>query len=403
MPKKIACATVRAGEGEHSTAMKRVVGLVNHGNTCYANAVLQVVMLLPPFTALLLSPQDHIQRCNVTGFCALRSMSELACRYNNAQGPSPSVSPGFIVSNIQRLCPSFTTVGHQEDASEFLMYLLDAMQKSVVPKMTKKDNNAVETSSVHRCVRGYFRQQVHCQQGHISIKDEPYMTIPLEVKTRTGFIIESVTQALTHHTQSEEMFGDNEYMCASCERKTPATKDITLYQPPACLIIQLQRFAPGYKLDHDVGFESTLNVTNFVSNNRDTTYKLYGIVVHAGDSCHSGHYFAFVKNSTGSWFRVDDRRVEQVSLDDVLKQQAYMLFYMRDTVDNAGARRDVANAVKPASLNDMLQTLQGMSPKYIKSGGVEVLHRMKSELGCLLGKCVGVYKPIHEVLRLPAF
>ena len=35
-------------------------------------------------------------------------------------------------------------------------------------------------------------------------------------------------------------------------------------------------------------------------------YRLYGVLVHLGHSCGSGHYYAYVKNSDGQWYRVDD-------------------------------------------------------------------------------------------------
>lgn len=38
-------------------------------------------------------------------------------------------------------------------------------------------------------------------------------------------------------------------------------------------------------------------------------YALFGVLVHAGWSTHSGHYYAFVKTATGIWHAMDDSRV----------------------------------------------------------------------------------------------
>ena len=38
-------------------------------------------------------------------------------------------------------------------------------------------------------------------------------------------------------------------------------------------------------------------------------YKLYGVLVHAGYSCNSGHYYCYVKGSNGMWYEMNDNRV----------------------------------------------------------------------------------------------
>jgi ubiquitin C-terminal hydrolase len=38
-------------------------------------------------------------------------------------------------------------------------------------------------------------------------------------------------------------------------------------------------------------------------------YNLYGVLVHQGGSCHSGHYYAFVKAPNDVWHLCDDDSV----------------------------------------------------------------------------------------------
>lgn len=38
-------------------------------------------------------------------------------------------------------------------------------------------------------------------------------------------------------------------------------------------------------------------------------YTLYGVLVHAGWSTHSGHYYCFVRTSSGNWYSLDDNQV----------------------------------------------------------------------------------------------
>ena len=58
-------------------------------------------------------------------------------------------------------------------------------------------------------------------------------------------------------------------------------------------------------------------------------YDLYGVLVHAGNSSNSGHYYCFTKTATGTWCEMDDEDINPVSEKVVLKQQAYLLFYAR--------------------------------------------------------------------------
>lgn len=46
----------------------------------------------------------------------------------------------------------------------------------------------------------------------------------------------------------------------------------------------------------------------------DLKYTLYGVLVHHGWSTHSGHYYCFVRTSSGMWYSLDDNRVLVVSL-----------------------------------------------------------------------------------------
>lgn len=58
-------------------------------------------------------------------------------------------------------------------------------------------------------------------------------------------------------------------------------------------------------------------------------YDLVSVIVHHGSSTSSGHYIAYVKSAAGQWCVADDSRVASVRIEQVLKQQAYMLMYVR--------------------------------------------------------------------------
>ena len=52
-------------------------------------------------------------------------------------------------------------------------------------------------------------------------------------------------------------------------------------------------------------------------------YKLYAVLVHSGFSCHSGHYYCFVRNSNNFWYCMNDSVVRSH-----LFSKEYMLQYV---------------------------------------------------------------------------
>jgi len=83
-----------------------------------------------------------------------------------------------------------------------------------------------------------------------------------------------------------------------------------------------------------IAYQKRINIKPFLSSdeNEEKTYfyNLYGVLVHWGNSSNSGHYYSFIKASNGSWYRMDDSRVERTTEYEVLNQFAYILFYSRE-------------------------------------------------------------------------
>ena len=58
-------------------------------------------------------------------------------------------------------------------------------------------------------------------------------------------------------------------------------------------------------------------------------YDLYGLINHTG-TLHFGHYVSIVKNPNDSkWYKYDDSFRTPITEDQIRKEDAYILFYMR--------------------------------------------------------------------------
>uniref|UniRef100_A0A673UEY6 USP domain-containing protein n=2 Tax=Suricata suricatta TaxID=37032 RepID=A0A673UEY6_SURSU len=95
-------------------------GLQNMGNTCYMNAALQCLTYTPPLSSYMLS-QAHSRFCGKQTFCMLCAlqahMSRALCH------------PREVIWPPLKLFAAFHT-HRQEDAHEFLMFILDAMHQA---------------------------------------------------------------------------------------------------------------------------------------------------------------------------------------------------------------------------------------------------------------------------------
>ena len=105
-----------------------------------------------------------------------------------------------------------------------------------------------------------------------------------------------------------------------------------------------------------IDFPLTLDLTSYVTHSdfaSGSVYNLYAVLVHAGSSTRSGHYYSFVRSikpgSQDVWYSVDDERVRRVDVKTVLAQRAYILFYERQAARD-GKRRN-AITVKHAEMD----------------------------------------------------
>ncbi|XP_011901474.1 PREDICTED: ubiquitin carboxyl-terminal hydrolase 17-like protein 6, partial [Cercocebus atys] len=165
-------------------------------------------------------------------------------------------------------------------------------------------------------------KQIHC------VINDPYLDIALDIQAA-----QSVKQALEQVVKPEELNGVNAYHCGLCLQKAPASNTFTLQTSAKVLILVLKRFSDvsGNKLAKNVQYPECLDMQPYMSqqNTGPLVYVLYAVLVHAGWSCHNGHYLSYVKAPGGQWYKMDDAEVTACSIASVLSQQAYVLFYIQ--------------------------------------------------------------------------
>ncbi|KAL5698924.1 ubiquitinyl hydrolase 1 [Ranunculus cassubicifolius] len=311
------------------TFRKIGAGLENLGNTCFLNSVLQCLTYTEPFAAYLHSGK-HKSSCQVVGFCAMCAIQNHVRRVLQYSGKI--LAPKHLVVNMSRISRNFR-YARQEDAHEYMVNLLESMHKCCLPLgFPTEAPSAYEKSLVYKIFGGRLRSQVKCTEcSYESNKYDPILDLSLEIAKAS-----SLLKALRNFTDVEELDGgEKHYQCQGCNKKVKAIRQLTIHKAPYVLTIHFKRFGsliPGQKIDKKVEFSPALDLKPFVTGTYegDLKYTLYGVLVHAGWNTHSGHYYCFVRTSTGLWYVLDDNEVFQVPEKIVLQQKAYMLFYVRD-------------------------------------------------------------------------
>ncbi|KAL7262490.1 hypothetical protein ACSBR1_000792 [Camellia fascicularis] len=304
-------------------------GLINCGNSCYANAVLQCLACTPPLTAYLLQGL-HSKACETKGWCFTCEFERLILKAK--EGISP-LSPIGILSQIQSN-GSHLGNGRQEDAHEFLRYAIDTMQSVCLKEAGVNASGSLEeeTTLIGLTFGGYLRSKIKCMKcGGKSERHERMMDLTVEIGGNIG----TLEEALRQFTGTEILDGENKYQCSRCRSYERAKKKLTVLEAPNILTIALKRFQSGKfgKLNKSIQFPEILDLAPYMSGTSDKSpvYRLYGVVVHLDimNATFSGHYVCYVKNVQNKWFKIDDSTVKAVELDNVLTEGAYMLLYAR--------------------------------------------------------------------------
>ncbi|KAL9322031.1 hypothetical protein ACSQ67_010084 [Phaseolus vulgaris] len=319
------------------------IGLRNLGNSCYLNSVLQCLTYTPPLANFCLTLQ-HSSLCDFSAsscpFCILEKQIARSLKLDLSHD-----APSKIQSCIRIFAEHFRC-GRQEDAHEFLRYVIDACHNTCLrlKKLRRKGGDANGggggdgggSTVVKEIFGGALQSQVKCLCcGYESNKVDEIMDISLDV-----FHSNSLKDSMQKFFQPEVLDGNNKYKCDSCKKLVAAKKQMSVLQAPNILVIQLKRFEGilGGKIDKAVAFEEVLVLSSFMckaSQDPQPEYKLFGTIVHSGYSPNL--------DAMGRWYCCDDSSVTVATLQEVLSEKVYILFFSRTN------QRPVSNSISLAS------------------------------------------------------
>uniref|UniRef100_G1NH68 Ubiquitin carboxyl-terminal hydrolase 46 n=1 Tax=Meleagris gallopavo TaxID=9103 RepID=G1NH68_MELGA len=281
-------------------------GLVNFGNTCYCNSVLQALYFCRPFRENVLSYKAQQKKKENLLTCLADLFHSIATQKKKV-GVIP---PKKFISRLRKENDLFDNY-MQQDAHEFLNYLLntiaDILQEE---KKQEKQNGKLKNGNMNEGTLTNETRCLNCET--VSSKDEDFLDLSVDVEQNT-----SITHCLRDFSNTETLCSEQKYYCETCCSKQEAQKRMRVKKLPMILALHLKRFKymeqlhRYTKLSYRVVFPLELRLFNTSGDavNLDRMYDLVAVVVHCGSGPNRGHYITIVK-SHGFWLLFDDDIVE---------------------------------------------------------------------------------------------
>ncbi|XP_072914104.1 ubiquitin carboxyl-terminal hydrolase 12 isoform X3 [Hemitrygon akajei] len=293
-------------------------GLVNFGNTCYCNSVLQALYFCRPFREKVLAYKVQPRKKESLLTCLSDLFNSIATQKKKV-GVIP---PKKFISRLRKENELFDNY-MQQDAHEFLNYLLntiaDLLQEEKKQEkqngkiqngnLESEESDKMEPTWVHEIFQGTLTNETRCLNCEtVSSKDEDFLDLSVDVEQNTSIthclrekkillnsnlkfmIFRPFKKQLVGFSNTETLCSEYKYYCEQCRSKQEAQKRMRVKKLPMILALHLKRFKymdqlhRYTKLSYRVVFPLELRLFNTSGDatNPDRMYDLVAVVVHCG-------------------------------------------------------------------------------------------------------------------------
>ncbi|RDB25874.1 Ubiquitin carboxyl-terminal hydrolase 22 [Hypsizygus marmoreus] len=327
-------------------------GLLNLGQTCFLNVVLQSFVHNPLLRNYFLGDKHNWKQCKVEN-CTCCEMDKLFTEIYS-EDPNP-YGPITFLATTWRASAELSGYA-QQDAHEFFISALNQIHGT-----SRGSTNVSCNCIIHSTFAGQLQSDVKCERcGNVTSTVDPMLDISLELRGKGGEVTSgenTLAACLRRFTQPEKL-GPKEYSCGKCGKAShEASKRLSIRKLPPVLSFQFKRFEhkttdknSARKIDAPIRFPASFSMAPFTTLAMKETekennvphpvhpgpdamyeYDLFAVINHEG-KMNNGHYTNFARFQD-EWYRFDDDKVTPSTLGACLNSAAYMCFYVKRHLD----------------------------------------------------------------------
>lgn len=314
-------------------------GLVNMGNTCYMNSVLQVLFnnmkMTEYYHKFKLSDKNNEKTKNL-----FKNYAILMQEYwkNNS-----ILKPISFKNSVNYYLKKYNNK-QQHDAHEFFLDLINIIHDNSSLKNTEFDSENVsrhyiaskkewrntfkKTSSfITKEFYGQFIIKYKCNMcSNKFYKYDVFSSIYLDIGGNTSNA--SINTMLKRHF-------DSDYFSLSCQGECGENVIVEhkickkIFKLPKVIVLVIKRYDErGIKKHTDISIPETIDLEDYYRTNKQdiVKYSLSAVVQNDGSSLNTGHYYSVVKRND-KYFTYNDHVVAPTSFENINGKHSYMLFY----------------------------------------------------------------------------
>ena len=344
-------------------------GLKNFGNSCYSNVIIQILTSIPEFVDVLYKRYSFIENEDdlFINYPILSRVIEIIANYK-------SKNTSLASNYLNEIVNKFDSSGSQNDAHEFLVFILDRLNNELLNIENKykiinnsndlnKNDNINEKDKINEDKKEILneeegeweevkkngktmKQTNSIKNFKTSILGEVFQGILKQDIIQKGNSTSNcqIEPFFTLHIDNEESSIENMFEKFFKKKFIVDSGDkyiqSFLEKCPKIFIINAKGFFYDkknqmiVKIKKELLFGEKMVINKeYVSpylRNKNIEYELIGIVVHKGNLATEGHYICYCKNNKDkTWFYLDDNKVIKVSIDLLHKLRPYILFYRK--------------------------------------------------------------------------
>ncbi|CAN8030243.1 unnamed protein product [Ixodes persulcatus] len=361
-------------------------GLMNLGNTCFMNCIVQALTHTPLLRDYFLADRHVCQFQDDPAMCLVCEMSRLFQEfYCGKSTPHIPYRLLHLVWTHARHLAGY----EQQDAHEFFIATLDVLHRhcKVVDLFIFSGTNGISSTNPHHCnciidqiFTGGLQSDVVCQSCKgVSTTIDPFWDISLDLGPSSHLQQlmphpdaedsepTSLLDCLERFTRPEHLGSSAKIRCGQCQSYQESTKQLTMKKLPVVCSFHLKRFEHSRsfhkKISSLISFPQYLDMSPFMSSSPRAPeavaqapegaqepsrpchdnkfplvplgshrYCLFAVVNHSG-TIETGHYTAYIRQHRDRWFKCDDHLITRASLQDVLDSEGYLLFYHKQILE----------------------------------------------------------------------